>query len=140
MTINVTDPGEGPVGLLQQLICYDTTNPPGNEGECICPDPARQGMETATFRRHRSRPTQRRRGWRKKRRQIPRARSIRLPSAGFVMPWAGLGIQTYGFLPMNLPPEVDFIRTIHGADERTPVAALDFGTDAVYKVLERYGR
>jgi acetylornithine deacetylase/succinyl-diaminopimelate desuccinylase-like protein len=53
---------------------------------------------------------------------------------------ARLGIQTYGFLPMNLPPEVDFSHAIHGADERIPVAALDFGTDAIYKVLERYGR
>jgi len=51
-----------------------------------------------------------------------------------------LGIQTYGFLPMNLPENFNFFQTIHGADERIPVEALDFGTNAVYKVLERYGR
>jgi acetylornithine deacetylase/succinyl-diaminopimelate desuccinylase-like protein len=51
-----------------------------------------------------------------------------------------LGIQTYGFLPMQLPPKLRFMDLIHAADERIPVDALRFGTDAVYKVLERYGR
>jgi len=51
-----------------------------------------------------------------------------------------LGIQTYGFLPMNLPENFNFFQTIHGADERIPVEALDFGTNAICKVLERYGR
>jgi len=51
-----------------------------------------------------------------------------------------LGIQTYGFLPMPLPPGFDFTRTIHAADERVPVAALDFGTDAIYRVLSQFGQ
>lgn len=50
-----------------------------------------------------------------------------------------LGIQTYGFLPTNLPPEFNFVQTIHGADERIPTASLSFGTNAIYAVLERYG-
>ena len=50
-----------------------------------------------------------------------------------------LGIQTYGFLPMSLPEDFDFYSSIHAADERVPVAALDFGADAVYKVLQRFG-
>ena len=49
-----------------------------------------------------------------------------------------LGIQTYGFLPMNLPPGFDFWRTVHGADERAPVEALAFGTEAVYRALQRF--
>jgi acetylornithine deacetylase/succinyl-diaminopimelate desuccinylase-like protein len=49
-----------------------------------------------------------------------------------------LGIQTYGFTPMKLPPGVDFLKTVHAADERIPVEALDFGTDAIYRVLERF--
>jgi acetylornithine deacetylase/succinyl-diaminopimelate desuccinylase-like protein len=53
--------------------------------------------------------------------------------------FARLGIQTYGFLPMSLPEDFDFYSSIHAADERVPVAALDFGTDAVYKVLQRFG-
>ncbi|HVR11754.1 MAG TPA: M20/M25/M40 family metallo-hydrolase [Thermoanaerobaculia bacterium] len=51
-----------------------------------------------------------------------------------------LGIQTYGFLPMKLPPEFNFIGTIHAADERVPVSALEFGTDALGRFLRRYGR
>jgi len=50
-----------------------------------------------------------------------------------------LGIQTYGFLPMQLPEDFNFTQTIHAANERIPVAALDFGTDAIYKVLQRFG-
>jgi len=50
-----------------------------------------------------------------------------------------LGIQTYGFLPMKLPAEFDFSKTMHAADERIPVEALDFGTAAIYKALQRFG-
>lgn len=49
-----------------------------------------------------------------------------------------LGIQTYGFLPMNLPPEFNFIQTIHAGDERIPVEAVRFGTEAIYHLLQRY--
>jgi len=51
-----------------------------------------------------------------------------------------LGIQTYGFLPMPLPSDFNFIRTIHAADERIPVDALEFGANAVYKLLSRFGQ
>ncbi len=50
-----------------------------------------------------------------------------------------LGIQTYGFLPMPLPEDFKFMRTIHAADERIPIAALRFGSDAIYQALERFG-
>jgi len=50
-----------------------------------------------------------------------------------------LGIQTYGFTPMKLPPDFKFFDTIHGADERIPVEAVDFGADAIHAVLQRYG-
>ena len=49
-----------------------------------------------------------------------------------------LGIQTYGFTPMKLPPDFDFIGTIHAADERIPLDAVRFGTEAIYQVLQRY--
>ena len=49
-----------------------------------------------------------------------------------------LGIQTYGFLPMPLPEDFNFSRTIHAADERIPIEALDFGTNAIYEVLKRF--
>ena len=50
-----------------------------------------------------------------------------------------LGIQTYGFLPTPLPPGFNFFETIHGANERIPVAALDFGAEAIFRLLERFG-
>jgi acetylornithine deacetylase/succinyl-diaminopimelate desuccinylase-like protein len=49
-----------------------------------------------------------------------------------------LGIQTYGFLPMNLPEDFDFMKTIHAADERIPIESVIFGTNAIYELLKRY--
>jgi acetylornithine deacetylase/succinyl-diaminopimelate desuccinylase-like protein len=49
-----------------------------------------------------------------------------------------LGIQTYGFMPMNLPAGFNFFKTIHAADERIPVEAMDFGTNAIFELLRRY--
>jgi acetylornithine deacetylase/succinyl-diaminopimelate desuccinylase-like protein len=53
--------------------------------------------------------------------------------------FARLNIQTYGFLPMPLPDDLNFSRLIHAADERVPVSAIEFGAEAVGKVLQRYG-
>ena len=50
-----------------------------------------------------------------------------------------LGIQTYGFLPMKLPAGFDFWSAVHGADERAPVEAVEFGAEAVYRALQRFG-
>ena len=50
-----------------------------------------------------------------------------------------LNIQTYGFTPMNLPPDFNFFKTIHAADERVPVDAIRFGANTIYRLLERYG-
>lgn len=50
-----------------------------------------------------------------------------------------IGIQTYGFTPMNLPRELNFTALLHAADERVPVGALSFGADAVYQALQRFG-
>ena len=45
--------------------------------------------------------------------------------------FAPLGIQNYGFLPMLLPETFDFDATIHGSDERVPVAAINFGSSEI---------
>jgi acetylornithine deacetylase/succinyl-diaminopimelate desuccinylase-like protein len=50
-----------------------------------------------------------------------------------------LGIQTYGFTPLRLPQGFDFWSGVHGADERVPVDAVEFGADAVHSALERFG-
>lgn len=49
-----------------------------------------------------------------------------------------LGIQHHGFLPMQLPPELKFQSLLHAADERVPIAALDFGTGILVRLLEAY--
>jgi len=49
-----------------------------------------------------------------------------------------LGIQTYGFLPLELPPDFEFVKLIHAADERVPADALRFGAEAVGRAVERY--
>ena len=49
-----------------------------------------------------------------------------------------LGIQTYGFLPMQLPPDMRFMELIHAENERLPAAAVEFGTTAIERVLERF--
>ena len=51
-----------------------------------------------------------------------------------------VGIQSYGFLPMQLPDSLVFWQLVHAADERLPVEAVDFGAEAIYKVLQTYGR
>ena len=53
--------------------------------------------------------------------------------------FARLGIQTYGFTPMKIPPDWEFWSLAHAADERIPVEALTFGFEAIYKLLQRFG-
>ena len=48
-----------------------------------------------------------------------------------------LGIQTYGFLPMQLPKHIT-TALIHAPDERIPAAAVEFGVDCVYEAIRRY--
>lgn len=49
-----------------------------------------------------------------------------------------LGIQHYGFLPMRLPDDFAFQKTVHAADERIPVEALHHGCEAILDLLRRY--
>ena len=50
-----------------------------------------------------------------------------------------IGIQTYGFLPLQLPRGFEFLKLVHAADERVPADAVRFGAAAVGRALERYG-
>jgi acetylornithine deacetylase/succinyl-diaminopimelate desuccinylase-like protein len=52
--------------------------------------------------------------------------------------FARLGIRTYGFLPLNVPPDFNSSSTIHAADERVPVRSLEFGAECVYEAVMRY--
>jgi acetylornithine deacetylase/succinyl-diaminopimelate desuccinylase-like protein len=52
--------------------------------------------------------------------------------------FAQAGVQTYGFLPMQLPPDFAFTKLIHAADERIPVDAVEFGAEAVWRAVQRF--
>jgi len=52
--------------------------------------------------------------------------------------FARLGIRTYGFLPLDIPPDFNSSPTIHAADERVPVSSLQFGAECVYEAVMRY--
>jgi acetylornithine deacetylase/succinyl-diaminopimelate desuccinylase-like protein len=47
-----------------------------------------------------------------------------------------LGMQTYGFLPLRLPPDFEFAKLLHAADERVPLDAVEFGAEAVFRALQ----
>lgn len=48
-----------------------------------------------------------------------------------------LGIQTYGFMPMQLPEDMRFNRILHAANERIPVESLAFGMNTIYQAMIR---
>ncbi|MFC2079605.1 M20/M25/M40 family metallo-hydrolase [Candidatus Bipolaricaulota bacterium] len=62
-----------------------------------------------------------------------------LPGSSDARFFAQLGIQTYGFIPMNLPASFNFFETIHAADERIPIEAVEFGANAIFEAIARYG-
>lgn len=47
-----------------------------------------------------------------------------------------LGIVGYGFSPLQLPPDLDFMSLFHGVDERVPVAGIAFGVRVLENFLE----
>ena len=48
--------------------------------------------------------------------------------------WHRAGIRCFGFTPLRLPPELDFVGMFHGVDERVPTDSLEFGA----RVLDRF--
>jgi acetylornithine deacetylase/succinyl-diaminopimelate desuccinylase-like protein len=51
--------------------------------------------------------------------------------------WHRAGIKCYGFAPLRLPPEVDFVAMFHGVDERVPTESLEFGARVLDRFLDR---
>ena len=47
-----------------------------------------------------------------------------------------IGIIGYGFSPLKLDPELDFMALFHGVDERVPVDGLRFGVNVLKDLLE----
>jgi acetylornithine deacetylase/succinyl-diaminopimelate desuccinylase-like protein len=50
--------------------------------------------------------------------------------------FTSIGIDCYGFSPLQMPPDVDYWRLFHGVDERVPDEGLRFGV----RVLDRFLR
>jgi acetylornithine deacetylase/succinyl-diaminopimelate desuccinylase-like protein len=48
-----------------------------------------------------------------------------------------LGLRCFGFVPLQLPPDLDFSGMFHGIDERVPVDALRFGARVLDRFLDR---
>ena len=48
--------------------------------------------------------------------------------------WQKLGVRCFGFTPLQLPADLDFVAMFHGVDERVPTASLEFGA----RVLDRF--
>ena len=48
-----------------------------------------------------------------------------------------LGIVGYGFSPLRLPADLDFMALFHGVDERVPIESLHFGVRALDTFLRR---
>jgi acetylornithine deacetylase/succinyl-diaminopimelate desuccinylase-like protein len=50
--------------------------------------------------------------------------------------FSGIGIECYGFSPLQMPAGLDYWRLFHGVDERVPIDGLQFGV----RVLDRFLR
>ena len=48
-----------------------------------------------------------------------------------------IGIVGYGFSPLRLPPDLDFMSLFHGVDERVPISGLHFGVKVLKEFLEK---
>ncbi len=70
----------------------------------------------------------------------PGARVVPYLVSGFTdaIAYAPLGIATYGFAPVALPPDLRFARLFHGVDERIPVDGFRWGLQALVEVVRRY--
>jgi acetylornithine deacetylase/succinyl-diaminopimelate desuccinylase-like protein len=52
--------------------------------------------------------------------------------------YARLGAVCYGFVPLQLPPDLPFTRMFHGHDERVPVDGFRWGLRVLYDVVTRF--
>ncbi|MFZ0528902.1 MAG: M20/M25/M40 family metallo-hydrolase [Propionicimonas sp.] len=51
--------------------------------------------------------------------------------------WSKLGMRCFGFAPLRLPPELDFVALFHGVNERVPVESLQFGCRVLDRLLDQ---
>ena len=48
-----------------------------------------------------------------------------------------LGVVGYGFSPLQLPADLDFMALFHGVDERVPISGLHFGVNVLKEFMEK---
>lgn len=58
-----------------------------------------------------------------------------VPAATDAKSLSRLGLNCYGFAPLLLPADFDFAAMFHGLDERVPLAAIEFGSKVLYRLL-----
>lgn len=58
-----------------------------------------------------------------------------MPGATDAKTYSTLGIRCYGFMPLRLPPTLDFAAMFHGVDERVPVESLAFSARVLRRLL-----
>jgi acetylornithine deacetylase/succinyl-diaminopimelate desuccinylase-like protein len=51
--------------------------------------------------------------------------------------WHHAGVRCFGFAPLRLPPDLDFVGMFHGVDERVPTESLEFGARVLDRFLDR---
>jgi acetylornithine deacetylase/succinyl-diaminopimelate desuccinylase-like protein len=61
-----------------------------------------------------------------------------LPAVTDARHFSPLGIQTYGFMPLNVSAEFPLTTLAHAADERVPADAVRFGAEAIFRAVQRY--
>ena len=61
-----------------------------------------------------------------------------MPAATDAKHLAPLGVPTYGFAPLKLPPGLNFLDMMHAHDERAPVEGLGWGVQVLYEVVTEY--
>ncbi len=49
-----------------------------------------------------------------------------------------IGVPSYGFMPMQLPPGFNFMDLFHAHDERAPIAGLGWGVQVLHDVVREY--
>jgi acetylornithine deacetylase/succinyl-diaminopimelate desuccinylase-like protein len=59
-----------------------------------------------------------------------------LPAGTDAKAFSRLGIRCFGFVPLRLPPDLDFSGMFHGVDERVPIDGLRFGVRTFDRFLD----
>lgn len=61
-----------------------------------------------------------------------------LPASSDARHLTHVDVQSYGFTPMNLPDDFDFMSLVHAPDERIPPDCVEWGTDRVFEAIQKY--